>query len=154
MSSHTRNTSNPHSVTKSQIGLGNVNNTADSDKSVKYATSAGSANAVAWNNITGKPSTFKPETHTHTYIPKYVGSIIKTTLNSGAGEIAIAFSELGLTSRPSVLIATVQNFAGFATYFFDDSTDHIRIVAFQKQSNNTYVGAAAGTNVRLGIVVF
>ena len=29
--------------TKSEVGLGNVNNTADADKSVKYATSAGSA---------------------------------------------------------------------------------------------------------------
>lgn len=32
------------SYTKSEVGLGNVDNTADSEKSVKYATSAGSAN--------------------------------------------------------------------------------------------------------------
>lgn len=31
---------NPHKVTKSDVGLGNVDNTADSDKSVKSATSA------------------------------------------------------------------------------------------------------------------
>lgn len=43
LTSHTGNTSNPHKVTKSQIGLGNVDNTADANKSVKYATSAGSA---------------------------------------------------------------------------------------------------------------
>ena len=39
---HVTNRSNPHSVTKSQVGLGNVDNTSDANKSVKYATSAGS----------------------------------------------------------------------------------------------------------------
>lgn len=49
-------------ITKSTIGLGNVDNTADANKSVKYATSAGSANtasvanSVAWNNVTGAPT--------------------------------------------------------------------------------------------------
>lgn len=33
-------------ATKSDVGLGNVNNTADTDKSVKYATSAGSADNI------------------------------------------------------------------------------------------------------------
>lgn len=41
LTTHTGNTSNPHSVTKAQVGLGNVDNTADANKSVKYATSAG-----------------------------------------------------------------------------------------------------------------
>ena len=39
--------------------------------SVKYATTAGSANAVAWANISGKPTTFNPATHSHT--PSQVG---------------------------------------------------------------------------------
>lgn len=34
-------------ITKGNIGLGNVDNTADANKSVKYATSAGSANTAA-----------------------------------------------------------------------------------------------------------
>lgn len=38
---HINNKSNPHGVTKAQVGLGNCNNTADSAKSVKYATTAG-----------------------------------------------------------------------------------------------------------------
>ncbi len=53
------------SYSKSEVGLGNVDNTADSAKSVKYATTAGSANAVAWANVSGKPSTFAPSTHSH-----------------------------------------------------------------------------------------
>lgn len=35
-----------HTHTKDQVGLGNVDNTADATKSVKYATSAGSANTA------------------------------------------------------------------------------------------------------------
>ena len=42
LDAHVTNRSNPHSVTKSQVGLGNIDNTADANKSVKYATSAGS----------------------------------------------------------------------------------------------------------------
>lgn len=42
LDAHVTNRSNPHSVTKSQVGLGNVDNTVDANKSVKYATSAGS----------------------------------------------------------------------------------------------------------------
>ena len=45
-----------HTHTKSQVGLGNVDNTADAAKSVKYATTAGSANSVAWSNVSGKPT--------------------------------------------------------------------------------------------------
>lgn len=38
LSSHTSNTSNPHSVTKSQVGLGNVDNTSDANKPISTAT--------------------------------------------------------------------------------------------------------------------
>lgn len=49
-------------TTKADIGLENVDNTADANKSVKYATSAGSANtasvanSVSWDNVTGAPT--------------------------------------------------------------------------------------------------
>ena len=42
-----------HTHTKSDVGLDKVNNTADSDKSVKYASSAGS---VSWANVSDKPA--------------------------------------------------------------------------------------------------
>lgn len=44
---HATNKRNPHGVTKAQIGLGNVDNTADASKSVNYANSAGSANSAS-----------------------------------------------------------------------------------------------------------
>ena len=53
------------SYSKSEVGLGNVDNTADSAKSVKYATSAGSAGSVAWANVSGKPTSFTPASHSH-----------------------------------------------------------------------------------------
>jgi hypothetical protein len=40
-----------------------------------YASSAGSANSVAWGNVTGKPSTFNPSSHTHSYLPLSGGSM-------------------------------------------------------------------------------
>lgn len=40
-----------HTHTKDQVGLGNVDNTADVNKSVKYATSAGSASTATKANI-------------------------------------------------------------------------------------------------------
>lgn len=36
-----------------------------SSASVNYANSAGSANAVAWNNVSGKPGSYTPSSHTH-----------------------------------------------------------------------------------------
>lgn len=51
-----------HTHKKDEVGLGNVDNTADIDKSVKYATSAG---AVSWKNITDKPTLFPPQQHNH-----------------------------------------------------------------------------------------
>lgn len=49
LNAHTSNTSNPHSVTKAQVGLGNVDNTADADKPVSTATQT-ALNAKANDN--------------------------------------------------------------------------------------------------------
>ena len=56
------------SYTKAEVGLGKVDNTADADKTVKRATTAGtadSANSVAWGNVRDKPTTFPVEAHNH-----------------------------------------------------------------------------------------
>ncbi len=41
ITSHTSNTSNPHSVTAAQVGLGSADNTSDADKPISTATQAG-----------------------------------------------------------------------------------------------------------------
>lgn len=72
-------------ITPEDIGLGNVNNTADSEKSVKHA---GSAGAVEWGNVSGKPSEFPPSTHTHDYIPLSGGTITGNISTNGGATFA------------------------------------------------------------------
>ena len=43
-----------------------------------YATAAGSANSVAWNNVSGKPSSYPPSSHTHTKDSVGLGSVDNT----------------------------------------------------------------------------
>ena len=50
-----------HTHTKSEVGLGNVDNTADANKSVKYAASAGSAPANGGNSATVNGHTVKSD---------------------------------------------------------------------------------------------
>jgi hypothetical protein len=49
---HANLTNNPHSVTKSQVGLGNVDNTSDADKPISTATQ-GALDLKASSNTTG-----------------------------------------------------------------------------------------------------
>lgn len=102
----TKTSGNPHHVTKADVGLGNVDNTADSAKSVKYATSAGS---VAWSNVSGKPSSMPasdvyswakqpskpsytasevgaaPASHSHPYLPLSGGTMSGRILGGTGG---------------------------------------------------------------------
>ncbi len=57
LSSHTGNTSNPHSVTKTQVGLGSADNTADSVKNVLSATKLTTARTITLGgDLTGSVS--------------------------------------------------------------------------------------------------
>ena len=94
---------------KDVIHSGNI-----SSQSVNYATSAGSANSVAWGNVSGKPSTFTPSSHTHNYIEaKGNYTFNSSTLpNSFDYGISAGFvnSNSGFGSYGSVL--TVRTFSG------------------------------------------
>lgn len=58
INNHIANTSNPHSVTKAQVGLGNVDNTSDANKPISTATqSALNEILAAISTINGKIST-------------------------------------------------------------------------------------------------
>ena len=52
LDSHTTNTSNPHNVTKTQVGLGNVDNTSDLNKPISTATQTALGNKV--DKVAGK----------------------------------------------------------------------------------------------------
>ena len=111
------------SLGKGDVGLGNVDNTADSAKSVKYATTAGSANAVAWGNVSGKPSTFTPSAHTHSqYLEKTSYEYSKELACGGSdtlvllgtfpcydSNVTMTISCTASTSYYGVLIMATQN---------------------------------------------
>lgn len=96
------------SYTKAEVGLGKVDNTADADKTVKRATTAGtadSANSVAWGNVKNKPATFPVEAHTHDdryYTEAEVnGKLGSKVDNTEAGANGL-FSKLGAwTANPT-----------------------------------------------------
>ena len=56
-------------------------------QSVKYATSAGSAGSVAWGNVSGKPSSYTPSSHTHDD-RYYTETEINTKLGSKLGAVS------------------------------------------------------------------
>ena len=56
-------------------------------QSVKYATSAGSAGSVAWGNVSGKPSSYTPSSHTHDD-RYYTETEINTKLGTKLGAVS------------------------------------------------------------------
>lgn len=100
--SHLSNTNNPHSVTKSQVGLGNVDNTADADKSVNYAGSAGSAGSATNATYATKigTSSSHPSVGSSTN-PVYVnsaGTLTSCSLGNGANAtFSVSGSTLTIT---------------------------------------------------------
>ena len=85
--SHIGNKSNPHAVTAAQVGLGNVNNTADNTKSVNHAATADSltgltATVTELNYTDGVTSNIQTQlngkaasTHEHDYLPLSGGTL-------------------------------------------------------------------------------
>lgn len=96
------------SYTKAEVGLGNVDNTADSAKSVKYATSAGSAtNDSKSQAITGyiRGLSVSGRTVTYTRGDGTTGSITtqdtNTTYSNMTGATANAAGKAGLVPAPA-----------------------------------------------------
>lgn len=49
----------------------------------------GSAGSVTWGNVTGKPSTFTPSSHTHSYLPLSGGTMTGTIITPGNDSVVI-----------------------------------------------------------------
>lgn len=90
---HITNKSNPHTVTKTQVGLGNVNNTSDADKPVSTAQAAAIADAKA------------------------AGTAAQTSINSHAGRKdnphTVTRAQLGLATTDQVVFAKTTAPSGF-----------------------------------------
>lgn len=93
VNNHIANKSNPHGVTKSQVGLGNVNNTSDADKPVSTAQAAAIADAKA------------------------AGTAAQTSINSHAGRKdnphTVTRAQLGLATTDQVVFAKTTAPSGF-----------------------------------------
>lgn len=112
VNNHIANKSNPHTVTKAQVGLGNVNNTSDADKPVSTAQAAAIANAKA------------------------AGTAAQTSINSHAGRKdnphTVTRAQLGLATTDQVVFAKTTAPSGF----WKESSD-IRLKDNIKDLNHT-----------------
>jgi hypothetical protein len=73
---HIQNTNNPHSVTKAQVGLGNVDNTSDVNKPISTATQAALDNKADNDTVTAvsdKLSTHLTATNPHNITKSTIG---------------------------------------------------------------------------------
>ena len=90
---------------KSDVGLNNVDNTADAVKKVASAATAAVAESVNWNNIGGKPSSFTPSAHNHasnevTAMTGYVKASAEAAISaSDTLNVAIGKLEKGLDGK-------------------------------------------------------
>lgn len=93
VNNHIANKSNPHTVIKTQVGLGNVNNTSDADKPVSTAQATAIADAKA------------------------AGTTAQTSINSHAGRKdnphTVTRAQLGLATTDQVVFAKTTAPSGF-----------------------------------------
>lgn len=112
VNNHIANKSNPHTVTKTQVGLGNVNNTSDVNKPVSTAQAAAIADAKA------------------------AGTAAQTSINNHAGRKdnphTVTRAQLGLATTDQVVFAKTTAPSGF----FKESSD-VRLKSNIKDLNHT-----------------
>lgn len=153
LDAHIADVSNPHSVTKEQIGLGNVDNTADVNKSVNYAATAGSADKAAQDDSGNViVSTYETKSDANTKLIEakdYADSVatsaantVKNDLLNGAGEAYDTLKELGdlITDNTDALEALKQVASGKAdashTHTISD-VDNLQVALDEKASSSS-----------------
>ncbi|MFZ4774631.1 MAG: hypothetical protein ACOYM3_04665 [Terrimicrobiaceae bacterium] len=134
LTSHTGNTSNPHSVTKAQVGLGNVENTA-------LSTWAGSGNlttvgtlasgAIPWSLVTGKPTLgTAAATDASAYATAAQGVLAASALQAGTAIANVSGLQTALDGTPS--LTGNNTFSGNNTFTGAISLDLATTVTFQR----------------------
>lgn len=108
LNAHTTNTSNPHAVTKAQVGLGNVDNTADTAKPVSTAqqTALNLKANIASPTFTGVVTVPTPTNNTDAATKAYVDATASTgTPDANAstkGKLQLAGDLGGTAASPTV----------------------------------------------------
>ena len=152
VSDHMASTSNPHGVTKSQVGLGNVNNTADIDKPISLYVQA-ALDLKAASNHTHSSDELLAHTHS-TYAP-----INNPTFTGNVSGITAAMVGLGnVTNESKSTMFTNPTFTGnvsgitAAMVGLGNVTNESKSTMF---TNPTFTGTVSGitaTMVGLGNV--
>jgi len=83
LTSHTGNTSNPHSVTKTQVGLGNADNTSDLNKPVSTATQTALNLKADSSTLTNHVANFNAHKETGPAFTYTSGRITRIDYDSG-----------------------------------------------------------------------
>lgn len=108
LTAHINDTDNPHSVTKAQIGLDKVNNTADSNKTVKHAGTADSATKAtqdASGNVITETYATKSELEG---ISLSVTKVEFTATDSRWGSVADGFYPLTISAEGKYCIGVYE----------------------------------------------
>lgn len=130
--SHIGNESNPHGVTKSQVGLGNVDNTADSSKVVKGLLDYNDANRTIYIGYAGSGLT---ETQ---YFAAYdsSGTKIKNITPSVAKKV-MSLNNVANYDQSKAIKSITRSGTTFTATALDGTT-----FTFTQQDNNTTYGVA------------
>ncbi len=168
LTSHTGNTSNPHSTTASQVGLGNVTNTSDANKPVSTAqqTALDLKLNLSGGTITGALNTTKAtdiaSAGTLDLTPaagRYVSvtgttTVTAITLASGSTCTVRFGGALILTHGSSLVLpglANITTSAGDIAKFVGDASSIVYCVSYTKADGTPVVGGGgAGAMVYLG----
>lgn len=140
--SHIANTSNPHSVTKAQVGLGSVDNTADSAKPVSVlqaaADAAVQAYAIQRANHTGtQAATTIVEDSTH----RFATDTEKTYWNAKED-----FANKGIAGGYAPLDGTGKVAAAYLPSYVDDVLEFANLAAFPVTGDSGVIYIAIDTN--------
>lgn len=123
LNTHTGNTSNPHSVTKAQVGLGNADNTSDTNKPV--STAQATADTAVLN-------TAKSYTDTAQAYAIGVASSDATTKSNNAVTTSEAYTDTGLALKAPLASPALTGNPTAPTQAVTDSSTKIATTAFVK----------------------
>ena len=132
---HIVNKSNPHGVTKSQVGLGNVDNTADSSKVVKGLLDYNDANRTIQIGYAGSGLT------TTNYFAAYSsgGTQIKD-ITPAVAKAVMSLDNVANYDQSKAIKSITRSGTTFTATALDGTT-----FTFTQQDNNTTYGVATQT---------
>ena len=142
---HTANTSNPHSVTKAQVGLGNCDNTADSNKVVSSASKLTTARTTYVTLGTASTTTTR-DWSGDTTIP-VSGTL--AVANGGTGATSLSSITVGNSSKLGNYSVKTSSIGGNST----ESTNYWTYVEKSKfTSTGGYIKYSNGLLIQWGYV--